>query len=79
MPTGTTTKASVKPKMFHNLRETARTVYMVTSLKHNLFISESKFVDANYTTVLTLEEVLIYDGNEVKLRTPGQEILTGWR
>ena len=52
---------------------------MVPSLKHNSLMSESNFAYTNYITVLTPEEVLIYDGNEVKLRSSGQAILTRWR
>ena len=51
---------------------------MVTALKDNSLMSASKFLDANYITVLTLEEVLIYNVNEVKLLSPGQEMLIGW-
>ena len=53
--------------MYHKLRDLSRTVGMVTVLKHNSLMSVSKFADENYIMVLTLEEVFIYDGNEVKL------------
>ena len=62
--------------MQHNLRETAINVDIVSVLKHNSLMSVIKFVDASYITVLTPEEVLIYGGNEVKLRESGQAILT---
>ena len=42
-------------------------------------MSAGKFADANYITVLTLKEVLIYDGNDIKLQALGQKTLTGWR
>ena len=35
MPTGTTTKASVKSKMYHNHRDTSRKVNMLPALKQN--------------------------------------------
>ena len=60
MPTGTTTKASVKYNMHHKLREPEITVNMVTYIRHNPLTSASKFADANYITMLTPEEVLIY-------------------
>ena len=72
MPRGTTTKARVKSKMHHNLREPTITVDMVPELNHNSLMSARKFVDDNYTTVLNLEEVLIYDGNAVKSRASGK-------
>ena len=66
MPTGTTTKASVKTKMQHNLRYPTRIVDMAPALKHNSLISTSKLLDTNYITVLTPKEELIYDVNGVK-------------
>ena len=61
MPIGTTIKASVKTKMHHNLMYTERTVDMLPALKHNSLTSSSKFADANYITVLTSKQVLIYN------------------
>ena len=71
MPTRTTIKASVKSKMNHNLREIEITVDMVPALTHNSLMNASNFAHSNYITVLTPEEVLIYYGNEVKLRASG--------
>ena len=65
MPTGTNTKASVKSKIRHNLVEPVGKVDMVPELKQNTLVSANKFSDADYITVLTPKEVLIYDGNEV--------------
>ena len=79
MPTGTTTKASVKTKMHHNLRYPNRIVDMVPALKHNSLISTSKLLDTNYITVLTPKELFIYDVKGVKLRSSGQAMLTRWR
>ena len=67
MPADTTTKANVKSKMHHNLRDTERTVDMAPMLKHKSLTSAINFIDANYITVMTPEEVLICDGNEVRL------------
>ena len=78
MPTCTTPKASVKANMNNNLRELSRIVDMVPALKHNLLMTASKFADANYITVLTPKELLIHDGNELKLQASGQAISTGW-
>ena len=52
---------------------------MVPALKHKSLISADKFADAKYTTVITIEKVLVYYGNEVTLRALGQAILKGWR
>ena len=40
---------------------------MVPELKHNSLISGGKFSDANYITVLTPTELLIYDGNDTHI------------
>ena len=49
---------------------------MVPELKSNSMMSARKFADTNYITVLTPEEVLVYNENEVKLRASGQEMVT---
>ena len=61
MPNGATAAATKEAKLKLKLREPARTVDIVPDLKHNSLISASKFADANYITVLTPTEVLIYD------------------
>ena len=79
MPTGETTKASTISKLHHNVREPARSVDMVPALKHNSLLSGPKFADANYITVLTPEEVLIFDGEDLKLSASKEAVLRGWR
>ena len=64
MPTYETTAAIKQAKLFHNVCEPAKTVDMVPQLQHNSLISGAKFSDANYITVLTPTEVLIYDGKD---------------
>ena len=79
MPTGKHTPASTIVKLKHNVRKPARTVDMVPALKHNSLISGSKFADANYITVLTPSEVLIYDGTNLQMTINKEAILRGWR
>ena len=79
MPTGETTPASTISKLHHEVREPARTVDMVPGLKHNSLLSGPKFADANYITLLTPTEVLIYDGQDLKITTSKEAILRGWR
>ena len=79
LPNGQTTAASQQAKLKLNVREPARTVDIVPELKHNSLISASKFADANYITILTPTEVLIYDGNGLKLEVNHDAILQGWR
>ena len=52
---------------------------MVPALKHNSLLSGPKFADANYITILTPDEVLIYDGKGLKISTNKDTILRGWR
>ena len=67
MPTGETIAASTQAKLFHDVREPAKTVDMVPQLQLNSLISGGKFADANYITVLTTTEVLIYDGKDTEI------------
>ena len=79
MPTGETTDASTQAKLSHDVRGPAKTVDMVPQLQHNSLISGGKFADANYITVLTTTEVLIYDGNYTHISVSNKPILNGWR
>jgi len=79
MPNRDTEAASTQAKLKINLREPAHTVNMVPNLKQNSLLSASKFTDANYITVLTPTEVLIYDGEDLTLRINKDAILRGWR
>ena len=75
LPDGTVTPASTTAKLHHQLREPARTVDMVPSLKHNSLLSGPKFADTNYITILTPSEVLIYDGENLKIQVSKEAIL----
>ena len=79
MPAGETTAASTQAELYHGVREPAKTVDMVPKLQHNSLISGGKFADANYITVLTPTEVLIYDGEDMYISVPKGPILQGWR
>ena len=79
MPTGETTPASNKAKLHHELCEPARTVDMVPQLQHNSLISGVKFAEANYVTILTPDEVLVFDGEDLKLQINKDAVLRGWR
>ena len=75
LPTGQTTNASMEAKLHHDVREPARTVDIVPDLQHNLLLSGSKFSDANYVTILTPKEVLIYDGKDLTITVSSEAIL----
>ena len=67
MPTSETKAASTQAKLFHGVCEPSKTVDMVPQLQHNSLISGGKFSEANYITVLTPTEVLIYDGEDTHI------------
>lgn len=52
---------------------------IVPELQHNSLLSDSKFADTNYVTVLTPTEVLLYDGNDLKISINSDAILRGWQ
>ena len=79
MPTVETTAASTQAKLYPDVCEPAKTVDMVPELKQNSLISGGKFAYANYITVLTPTEVLIYDGNYTHISVSKESILRGWR
>ena len=62
------------------MRESAKSADVVPILVRNSLLSASKFADAKYVTVLTPEEVLIYDDlGELQLTISQEAILKGWR
>ena len=77
MSTGETTAVSTQAKLYHDVREPAKTVDMVPQLQHNSLISGGKFVDANYITVLKPTEVLIYEGKDTHISGTKGPILKG--
>ena len=77
--TGETTAATTQAKLYHDVREPAKNVDMVPQLQHNSLISGGKFVDANYITVLTLNEVFIYEGKDTHISVSNRPILKSWR
>ncbi len=78
MPTGETTPGSTQSKLHHKVREPARTVDMVPAITHNLLLSGPKFADADYVTILTPTEVLIYDATGLIINTSKDVVLKGW-
>ena len=65
----------METKLHHKVREPARTVDIVAELRHNSLISASKFADANYVTLLTPDEVLIFDGDTLQISVDSKAIL----
>ena len=79
-PEGAHLFGSTKAFLHHPVREPAKPADVVPSLVRNSLLSASKFADAKYVTVLTPEEVLIYDDlGELQLTISQKAILKGWR
>ena len=74
--TGEQAKGGNQAKLRINLRGQATTADMVPTLRHNSLISTSKLADANYHTVFTPNEVLVYDGAVEANKVP---VWKGWR
>ena len=74
--TGEKAKAGNQAKLKMNLRGQAAVADMVPTLRHNSLISTSKLADANYHTVFTPNEVLVYDGEVQQSKIP---VWKGWR
>jgi hypothetical protein len=74
--TGQQTKGGNQAKLRVNLRGQATTADMVPTLRHNSLVSTSKLADANYHTVFTPNEVLVYDGEVTANKIP---VWKGWR
>ena len=74
--TGEKAKGGNQAKLRVNLRGQAATADMVPTLRHNSLVSTSKLADANYHTVFTPNEVLVYDGEVEPNNIP---IWKGWR
>ena len=60
-PKGDHMYGSTKALLHHPVREPARSADVVPGLARNTLLSASKFADAKYVSVLTPEEVLIFD------------------
>ena len=73
------TAASTQAKLHHNVRKPEKTADMVPELKHNSLIRGCKTSDAKYITVLTPNEVFIYDGDDTHISVSKESILRGWR
>ena len=72
-------EASIKAKLHHKVREPARSVDMVPSVKRDSLVSGVKFAEVGYAILLTPNELFIYDGKDLKITVNHDAILQGWR
>ena len=78
LPDGTRTAAATVSKLAHNVRQPAKEIHIVPSIKSNSLLSTEKIAKAGYTTVFNNEEVNIYDAHNTKLIVSRGAILHGW-
>jgi hypothetical protein len=57
LPNGTRTAASTISELMHNVRQPAKDVHIVPTIKTNSLLSTAKFATAGYITVFDNEEV----------------------
>ena len=66
-------------KLKHNVRDPAGRVDIVPDLTEDSLISGPKFTEAGYVTLLTPEELLVFDGQDLKVSVSKEAVLQGWR
>ena len=74
--TGEQARGGNQALLRNGLRGVAAQAELVPTLKHNSLISTSKLADADYHTVFTPTEVLVYDG---EVRADKIPVWKGWR
>lgn len=74
--TGEQARGGNQALLRNGLRGVAAQAELVPTLKHNSLISTSKLADADYHTVFTPTEVLVYDGEVQANKIP---VWKGWR
>ena len=65
-------------KLAHAVREPARSVDAVPSLKGNSLLSGGKFAKAGYISVCNGDKVNIYNGRTAKIIISEEAVLKGW-
>ena len=77
LPTGGTSKASVKAKLMHELREPATEVDILPGLTNTL-LSTGKLAEGGYFSVYDKNEVNIYDERNAKILITEEAVLKGY-
>ena len=78
LSTGGTTRASIKSKLMHELREPATEVDIVPGIT-NALLSTVKLEEVGCFAVYDENEVNIYDGKKVKIIITEEAVLKGYR
>ena len=74
-PFGHIANATMEAQLHVKVRDPARTVDIVPVLKQNSLLSISKFMKANYLTVITPDEVQIFNGEKTTIASFTEPIL----
>ena len=70
-------EATYVHKLKHNVRDPAGRVDIVPELAQDSLISGPKFAEAGYVTLLTPKELLIFDGEDLKITVSKEAVLEG--
>ena len=78
-PSGAQMEATVVHKLKHPVRDPANKVDMVPDLVEDSLISGPNFAEAGYVTLLTPDELLIFDEKDLKITVSKEAVIKGWR
>jgi hypothetical protein len=78
LPVRMQTVATTVSELAHNVRQPAKDVHIVPSIKSNSLLSMENFVKAGYITVIDNKEVNIYDTQDTTFKVSRAAILRGW-
>ena len=66
-PADDTMLVSGQAKLYHKVREPTHLVDIVPNIKRNCLVTGVKFTETGCAPLLTWKELLIYDGNDLKI------------
>jgi hypothetical protein len=78
MLNGALEAATAIDELHHKLRPPARDIHTMPSIKCDLLLSMSKFVDANYIAIFDKDKVNNYDANNTEVTVMRSAILQGF-
>ena len=72
-------EATFVHKLKRPIRERSNRVDLVPNLKEDSLISGPTFAEAGYVSLLTPEELMIFDGKDLQITVSKEAVLSGWR
>ena len=70
--------ATTQAMLLHTIREPVQTASIIPSLTNSSLLSISKFVDANYLTFFTPQDVQFFNCKKLNVVKTSEPILWGW-